>query len=107
MFNLFKVTTFLNNVPTFTTDHRVRIAPQDANPLFLSPNKNRKPSPYKPEEKESKQTKGKGNKKDNDDNDNNNGGFLEPIIEDLQGFLKGRRSPVMNVWTKWLLKSTY
>lgn len=29
--------------------------------------------------------------KDDDDNDNENGGFLEPILEDLQGFLQGKR----------------
>jgi hypothetical protein len=34
-------------------------------------------------------------KRDNQDNENNNGGggFLEPIIEDLQGFLRGHRRP--------------
>lgn len=29
--------------------------------------------------------------RDEDDNDNENGGFLEPILEDLQGFLQGKR----------------
>ena len=35
---------------------------------------------------------------DNDDNNNNGGGgLLEPLIEDLQGFIKGRRTPVLNL----------
>lgn len=30
-------------------------------------------------------------KNDRDDNDNEGGGMLEPLIEDLQGLLRGRR----------------
>ncbi len=98
MFNLFKVTNLLTSVPSFTTDHNLRLAPQDGQqPLAYSPKRDRKVSPNPNGEQTGKQTKGKGNKRDNDDNDNNNGGFLEPIIEDIQGFLKGRRSPVLNV----------
>ena len=51
--------------------------------------KGRKSAEKRGDQKESK----KKDKKDDDDN-NNHGGFLEPIIEDLQGFLKGKKSPV-------------
>lgn len=77
----------------------MRLAAQDGEPLSYSPKKEKRVSPIsKGEERTGKQSKGKNNKKDDDNNnDNNNGGFLQPIIEDLQGFLKGRRSPVLNV----------
>ena len=39
---------------------------------------------------ENKKKDVKKNKED-DDNDNENGGFLQPILEDLQGFLQGKR----------------
>jgi hypothetical protein len=101
MFNLFKVTTFLHSVPSFASDHNLRLAPQQEQSaqqsLSYSPKKDRRASPTSKGQERQSKGKGKGNNKDNDDNDNNNGGFLEPIIEDLQGFLKGRRSPVLNV----------
>jgi hypothetical protein len=33
----------------------------------------------------------KDDKKNNKDDDNEGGGFLEPIIEDISGFIKGKR----------------
>jgi hypothetical protein len=103
MFNLYKVTTFLQSVPSFANDHNMRLAAQDGSsqgPLSYSPKKAGKSSPTsKGQERIERKSKGKGKNGKNDDNDNDdNGGFLEPIIEDLQGFLKGRRrSPELNV----------
>jgi hypothetical protein len=77
MFNLFKVTNLLQSMPSFATEHNLRLAPQEGQePLAYSPKRDRRASPVSKGEQTGKQTKGKGNKRDNDDNDNNNGGFL-------------------------------
>jgi hypothetical protein len=77
MFNLFKVSSFLQSVPSFA-EQNVRLAAQDGQPLSYSPKKDKRVSPVsKGEERAGKQSKGKNNKKDDDNNnDNNNGGFL-------------------------------
>lgn len=49
------------------------------------------------QQKGDQEKKNKRNNKNDDNNDNNGGGFLEPIIEDLQGFLRGTRSPASPV----------
>ena len=43
----------------------------------------------------------KDEKKNKGDDDNEDGGFLEPIIEDLSGFIKGKRDlppAVLSLW---------
>jgi hypothetical protein len=77
MFNLFKVSSFLQSVPSFA-EQNMRLAAQDGQPLSYSPKKDKRVSPVsKGEERAGKQSKGKNNKKDDDNNnDNNNGGFL-------------------------------
>jgi hypothetical protein len=80
MFNIFKVTSLLQSVPTFSSDHNHNFVPQEDDKhehLAFSPKKDkRSSSPSKSHEKGGRQSKGKNDKKDNDDNDNNRGGFL-------------------------------
>jgi hypothetical protein len=49
----------------------------------------------KKEKKEGNRSNKGGNRRNGNDNNNGGGGFLEPIIEDIQGFIKGRRAPVV------------
>lgn len=117
MFNLFKVASLLPLVPHFTpinNNHITEIPYNDTEEgdfQFQSYHPNIHLTDSPPESEGKKEGKGrrsvekrgdtkeskKKDKKDDDDN-NNNGGFLEPIIEDLQGFLKGKRSPVPVLW---------
>lgn len=95
MFHLINLTNLIHSVPSLA-HHHTRTPIDYHAPLFHSPKKDRLNSPTgKSKEKRGRESKDKKDK--NDDNDNNNGGFLEPIIEDLQGFIKGRRNPVANI----------
>ena len=95
MFHLINLTNLIHSVPSLA-QHHARTPLDTHAPLFHSPKRDKHNSPAsKSREKRGKESKGKQDK--NDDNDNSNGGFLEPIIEDLQGFIKGRRNPVANI----------
>jgi hypothetical protein len=92
MFNILKVTSFLHSFasPSAPAPHS---HPDLAHLLATNPNQQPTPLPTI-DKQDSKKTESKAKdskKKDDDDSYNGGGGFLEPIIEDLQGFLQGRR----------------
>lgn len=111
MFNIFKVAGgLLQTVPNLShlPDSSPSTRPQQAeNMNYMQEDIHQARSPQR--QKRAQEQKGKSlgqgkdnrktgsNKKDNNNDDNNGGGLLEPIIEDLQGYIKGRRMPVLNV----------
>lgn len=99
MFSIYKVTNILQTVPNLASPTREQTSKLPGPSFFKSgdketPQDKREAGGKNQDEKNKKDRDNKNNKNDNDNN-NGGGGFLEPIIEDLQGFLKGRRQPVM------------
>lgn len=102
MFNLFKVTTFLQSVPSTFNPRPEGQVPSDhfADPTTDFNIYNIKESKNRGDNQDKTEKKGDNSKKDGknrngNDNNNGGGGMLQPIIEDLQGFIKGTRRPVV------------
>jgi hypothetical protein len=103
MFNLFKVTSFLQSVPsTFNpraegqvaSDHFAD-APTDFNIYNIKETKKGGANQDKKEKKGDNSSKKEDKHRNGNDNNNGGGGMLQPIIEDLQGFIRGTRRPVV------------
>jgi len=107
MLNILKVAGFFQQVPSFNSLPE-KTTPQEQTepthsyvmPDLFSGRSSKNSGSRKDVEKgaSGQENKGRGKKGNNnqDDNDDNNGGggMLEPILEDLEGFIKGRRAPL-------------
>ena len=101
MFNIGRLTQYFNTVHSFAPKPNQLYPPvllnEQPEHLFArnsdsdSANASEKERARAAERKAESKKKDERKNRDDDDNDNENGGFLEPILEDLQGFLQGKR----------------